>query len=174
MPIVITDSGANVRLTATSTLTISVGDENDNAHRPAEKLIELYRYQAAPASTADSTNAQPPLELGRVACEDPDDWDWQEKTYRWLGDVAPSGAAGFRLDEQTGMLSVQADVHENEYRMRVNVSDAKFGSAICNVTVWVHVIEDFLILNSASFEVDDITMDELVEPGPDQGLSCEN
>ena len=72
VPIVIKDSG-NPSKSGTSTLTIVIGDKNDNKMMPGSKEIVVYNYRGqAPKSS-----------IGRVYVYDRDDWDIPDKTFTW-------------------------------------------------------------------------------------------
>ena len=64
VPIVISDSGQPTSLTATSTLTVVIGDENDNPMSDGSSSILVYNYR----------NSLPDTEIGRVFVQDADDW----------------------------------------------------------------------------------------------------
>lgn len=63
VPIVITDSGRPA-MSATSTLTVVIGDENDNPMSDGASAVLVYNYR----------NALPDTEIGRVYVTDLDDW----------------------------------------------------------------------------------------------------
>ncbi len=71
VPIVIRDSGSPA-MSGTSTLTVVIGDSNDNKMQPGSKEIQVFNYEGqAPSS-----------EIGRVYVYDKDDWDLPDKTFR--------------------------------------------------------------------------------------------
>lgn len=63
VPIVIADSG-RPQMSATSTLTVVIGDENDNPMSDGSSAILVYNYR----------NSLPDTEIGRVYVTDLDDW----------------------------------------------------------------------------------------------------
>jgi len=68
IPIVITDSGTS---TMTSTLTVIIGDENDNPMREgSSSIFSIIREKF--------------LEIGCVYINDPDDWDLPDKSFDLL------------------------------------------------------------------------------------------
>ena len=74
IPIVIKDHG-NPAMTGTSTLTVVIGDVNDNKMQPGSKEIFVYNYQGQ----------APETEIGRVYVYDLDDWDLPDKKFYWEG-----------------------------------------------------------------------------------------
>ena len=84
VPIVIKDSG-NPSMSGTSTLTIVIGDSNDNKMQPGSKEIFVYNYMGTAPSSP----------IGRVYVYDRDDWDLPDKTFSWQN-VNPDYPAYFR------------------------------------------------------------------------------
>ncbi|EEC17239.1 Gb2-cadherin, putative [Ixodes scapularis] len=72
VPILIKDNG-NPSLTGTSTLTVIIGDINDNRMHPGSKSIFVYNFKGE----------SPPTKIGRIHVEDLDDWDLPDKTFFW-------------------------------------------------------------------------------------------
>ena len=90
VPIVIKDSG-NPPMTGTSTLTVIIGDDNDNKMQPGSKDILVYNYMGQSPST----------EIGRVYVFDKDDWDISDKTFNWKdGKAHPY----FSLNSESGLF----------------------------------------------------------------------
>ena len=74
VPIVIKDSG-NPAISGTSTLTVIIGDVNDNKMQPGSKEILVYNYMGQSPSS-------------HIACVyiyvyNRDDWDILDKTFSW-------------------------------------------------------------------------------------------
>ncbi|CAG2067313.1 unnamed protein product, partial [Timema podura] len=110
IPIVIKDSGKPAR-SSTNTLTVTIGDVNDNRMQPGFKDILVYGYM----------NQAPDSEIGRVFVNDPDDWDLPDKKFYWEGAEHPR----FRLDEDTGMITMRHGTKEGRYHLRFKVDDHK-------------------------------------------------
>ncbi|CAA9998827.1 unnamed protein product [Nesidiocoris tenuis] len=91
IPIVIKDSG-NPAMSATSTLTVVIGDVNDNKMQPGSKDIFVYNYMGQ----------SPDTEVGRVNVYDLDDWDLPDKKFYWESSEHPR----FKLNEDTDMLKI--------------------------------------------------------------------
>ena len=107
VPIVIKDSG-NPPMTGTSTLTVIIGDDNDNKMQPGSKDILVYnymvRYPADDIHLSDPHCLQgqsPSTEIGRVYVFDKDDWDIADKTFNWKdGKAHPY----FSLNSESGLF----------------------------------------------------------------------
>ena len=92
VPIIITDAG-NPAQSGTSTLTVVIGDENDNKMLPGSKEIFVYNYMGQ----------NPETEIGRVYVFDLDDWDLPDKRFYWSEEEHPM----FKLDNSTGMVTMK-------------------------------------------------------------------
>ena len=104
VPIVIKDSGSPA-MSGTSTLTIIIGDTNDNKMQPGAKEILVYSYMGeAPSS-----------EIGRVYVYDLDDWDLADKTFSWQS--GKPQYPYFSLNKETGMITMKHGTPEGRYRM---------------------------------------------------------
>lgn len=67
IPILIKDNGSP-SLSATSILTVTIGDINNNKMQPGSKTIFVHSLKGAQHSQIET-------EIGRVHVEDKDDWD---------------------------------------------------------------------------------------------------
>ncbi len=118
---------------AVDSLTVTIGDVNDNLMESGSSSIFVYNYEGL----------APDTEIGRVFVEDPDDWDLPDKRfkfkdrYKW---------PDFALDEDTGMIimkrGIQLDQELNTYFLEFLVEDEKhrqIGPAAVSATVNVTV-----------------------------------
>uniref|UniRef100_A0A3Q1BB62 Neural-cadherin-like n=1 Tax=Amphiprion ocellaris TaxID=80972 RepID=A0A3Q1BB62_AMPOC len=135
LPVVMIDSG-DPPITATSTLTITIGDHNDNAHQAGEKDVYVHT-------------------LGKVYAPDPDDWD--NKTYT----LETSAAKYFSLNQSSGVLTIRQNTPTGSYWLRVGVSDGVWPDVISGVRVHVRELEEKAILSSASLR---ITARDFIDP----------
>jgi len=110
IPIVIKDHGSPA-MTGTSTLTVIIGDVNDNKMQPGSKDIFVYNYQGQ----------SPDTPIGRVYVYDLDDWDLPDKKFYWEAMEHPR----FKLDEDSGMVTMRAGTREGRYHLRFKVYDRK-------------------------------------------------
>nr|CAD7430770.1 unnamed protein product [Timema monikensis] len=149
IPIVIKDSGKPSR-SSTNTLTVTIGDVNDNQIQPGFKDISVYSYM----------NQAPDSEIGRVFVNDLDDWDLPDKKFYWEGVEHP----GFKLDEDTGMITMRHGTKEGRYHLRFKVDDRKHSQidVPANVTVTVQGLPHEAIINSGSIRVAGLTDEDLV------------
>ncbi|XP_069195696.1 putative neural-cadherin 2 [Procambarus clarkii] len=123
VPLVVADAGWPP-LSATATLTVHVGDLNDNPMTPAAKTVTVHTLQPQGR----------PVPLGRVYVQDPDDWDAAAKTYSWRHHLS-----GFFLDTDTGDLTMAPDTPDGRYELSFKVNDVSQGQfgVRANVTVEV-------------------------------------
>ncbi|XP_055789881.1 neural-cadherin-like [Salvelinus fontinalis] len=151
LPVVMTDSG-RPPMTVTNTLTITVGDQNDNAHQEGEKEIYVHRRRGRMQTTS----------LGKVYAPDQDDWD--NKTYT----LDAGGMRYFTLDKSTGHLAIRQNTLAGSYYLRVGVSDGVWPDVVSGVTVHVRELEDMAIHSSASLRLTGITAREFIESRVDK------
>ncbi|XP_057671471.1 neural-cadherin isoform X4 [Diorhabda carinulata] len=149
IPIVIKDHG-NPAMTGTSTLTVVIGDVNDNKMQPGSKEIFVYNYQGQ----------APDTEIGRVYVYDLDDWDLPDKKFYWESVDHPR----FKLNEDTGMISMKHGTRDGVYQLRFRVYDRKHTQTdvAANVTVTVKEIPHEAVVNSGSVRIADITDEEFI------------
>uniref|UniRef100_A0A8C9S0B3 Si:ch211-186j3.6 n=1 Tax=Scleropages formosus TaxID=113540 RepID=A0A8C9S0B3_SCLFO len=146
LPIVMTDSGQPHR-SVTSTLTITIGDENDHPHQAGHKDIYIYSHQGRMPTTV----------LGKVFAPDADDWD--NKTYTFEGYVPNF----FNLNKKTGAIIIKESAPPGSYEFRVRVSDGVWPDVVSHIAVHVNELQDEAISNSASLRLTDITATEFLE-----------
>ncbi|XP_043981143.1 neural-cadherin-like isoform X3 [Gambusia affinis] len=146
LPVVMIDSGLPP-ITATSTLTITIGDHNDNAHQAGEKDVYVHSRKGRMGNAA----------LGKVYAPDPDDWD--NKTYS----LETSAAKYFSVNQSSGMLTVRQNTPPGSYWLRVGVSDGVWPDVISGVRVHIRELEEKAILSSASLRLTGITAREFID-----------
>lgn len=125
IPIVIKDHG-NPAMTGTSTLTVVVGDVNDNKMQPGSKNIFVYNYQGIEVreklqlvTNHNFVSGQAPeTEIGRVYVYDLDDWDLPDKKFYWENN---SEHPRFKLNDDTGMISMKHGTRDGTYHLRFKV-----------------------------------------------------
>ncbi|PKK25791.1 neural-cadherin [Columba livia] len=145
LPIVITDSGTPA-ISSTNTLTITIGDENDNCHESGHKEVYVHSYQGKWSTTA----------LGEVFAPDQDDWD--NKTFLSEGKLLKS----FRLNQRTGSLMMVDNTPQGIYNLKVRVSDGVCPDVISTVQIHVKELEDEAIQNSATVRLSDVTAEKFI------------
>ncbi|XP_043210951.1 neural-cadherin-like isoform X4 [Amphibalanus amphitrite] len=149
VPIVIRDAG-KPSLSGTSTLTVIIGDLNDNRMYPGSKEIFVYNYKGM----------NPEVAIGRVHVTDKDDWDLPDKTFYWEGAEHPS----FILDEHTGTITMRRRTLEGRYHLRFHVFDRKHTQRDidANVTVVVQNLPEEAVLNSGSVRIAGISDEDFI------------
>ncbi|XP_029635711.1 putative neural-cadherin 2 [Octopus sinensis] len=150
MPIEMADSGIPP-MKGINYLRIEIGDVNDNKHRPGAKEILVYNYKGLFGN----------FPIGRVYCEDLDDWDNDDKTYTFLGNVTLAGY--FKL-LSNGTIIMAKGVPEKEYFFQASVYDKYFkNTEVCNVTVKIISVSEEAVRRSGSTRFKDVTPSEFIE-----------
>ncbi|XP_022238088.1 neural-cadherin-like [Limulus polyphemus] len=140
VPILIKDSGA-ISMTGTSTLTVIIGDENDNLMLPDHKDIYIYTFKGQASSTP----------IGRVHVTDLDDWDLPDKVFAWDNNV-PHPI--FELDPETGMLTMKEVTSGGKYSLSFDIFDRQHTKSVrATVDVTVQEIPEEAIYNSGSIRI---------------------
>ncbi|XP_066966022.1 putative neural-cadherin 2 [Macrobrachium rosenbergii] len=123
VPLVMADAEG---LTTTATITVTVGDVNDNPMKPAAKVITVKKF----------VDGNGMMMIGRVFVDDPDDWDGGQKIWTWKNRHRHHL---FSLEENTGRLSMHANTTDGRYLLQFLVSDPvhKQVDVPANVTVTV-------------------------------------
>lgn len=148
VPIVIKDSG-NPAKTGTSTLTVVIGDINDNQMLSGEKEITVYSY----------LGQAPDTPVGRIFVNDLDDWDLEDKKFYWTD----AENHRFKIDEDTGMLLMRRGAREGRYKLAFKVYDRKhMQDTSANVTVVVKHLPYEAIVNSGSIRLTGLTDEQFV------------
>ncbi|XP_022688346.1 putative neural-cadherin 2 [Varroa jacobsoni] len=148
IPILIKDSGTPP-LTGASTLTVIIGDKNDNRMYPGSKRILAYTLRGSKGM----------ITMGRVHVEDADDWDSVDKSYFWENNVAHPN---FNLDQSSGEI-VMRNATPGSYFLKFLVYDRQHSIEVgANVTVIVREITREDVRQGGSIALRGTTADELV------------
>ncbi|GLH00437.1 Neural-cadherin [Gryllus bimaculatus] len=149
IPIVIKDSG-NPAMSGTSTLTVVIGDVNDNKMQPGSKDIFVYNYMGQ----------APDTEIGRVYVYDLDDWDLPDKKFYW----EQTEHTHFKLNEDSGMITMKHGTPDGRYNLKFKVYDRKHTQTDvpANVTVTVREIPHEAVINSGSVRIAGITDEDFI------------
>ncbi|XP_011871783.1 PREDICTED: DE-cadherin [Vollenhovia emeryi] len=152
IPIAITDSGVP-SMTGTSTLTVIIGDENDNPMREGSSSIFVYNYKGE----------APDTEIGRVYVNDPDDWDLPDKSFDWA-----SPHDGFSLNASTGMITLLSGTSNDTFVLKFVVTER--GQIIPSHQVYAYVnvtvkeLPEEAVDRSGSVRFYGLTAEQFVEP----------
>ncbi|KAG8562655.1 hypothetical protein GDO81_015756 [Engystomops pustulosus] len=144
--VIITDSGLPP-MSATNTLTITIGDENDHAHQAGHKEVYIYVHGAAIRS---------PVDVGKVFAPDEDDWD--NKTFSAISEIP----VHFHLDNNTGTLQLLEKCDPGIYNLKVKVSDGVWPDVVSTVRLHVKEIQSDTIYNSVSLILTNVTAEEFI------------
>ncbi|XP_061758299.1 neural-cadherin-like [Nerophis ophidion] len=145
IPVVMSDSGRPAH-TATCTLTVTIGDQNDHAHLGGHKEVFFYRHRGL----------QPTTVLGKVHAPDPDDWD--NKTYVFEG-PAPMF---FILQQQSGLLLIKDYTPPGTHLLQVRVSDGVWQDVVSSVLVHVRDLPREALHRSASLRLAEVTAQDFL------------
>lgn len=150
IPIIIKDFGRDPSsLTGTSTLTVVIGDINDNKMHAGSKTIFVYNYQGANYRN---------IPIGRVHVEDADDWDLPDKSFRWQNTPHPN----FELAHNNGTI-IMKNVTEGVFLLRFHVVDKMHTLDVpANVSVVVRNLPEEAVHNSGSIRISGITDEDFI------------
>ncbi|XP_029659182.1 DE-cadherin [Formica exsecta] len=152
IPIAITDSGMPP-MTGTSTLTVIIGDENDNPMQEGSSSIFVYNYKGE----------IPDTEIGRVYVNDLDDWDLKDKSFDWA-----SPHDGFHLNTSTGMITLLSGTSNDTFVLKFIVTEKghliKSHQVHAYVNVTVKELPEEAVVRSGSVRFYGITAEQFVEP----------
>ncbi|XP_050321161.1 putative neural-cadherin 2 isoform X1 [Bactrocera neohumeralis] len=149
IPIEIKDNGTPP-MTGTSTLTVIIGDVNDNKMLPGSKEVVVYNYQGQSHDT----------QIGRVYVHDLDDWDVPDKKYYWEAQEHQR----FKLDTDTGIVMMRAGTRRGRYQLRFKVYDREQGQVDvpANMTVIVRDITHEAVQQAGSMRLAGISDEDFV------------
>lgn len=93
---------------------------------------------------------------------DLDDWDLPDKKFYWDG--TDDEHSQFKLNEDTGMISMKPNSHDGRYHLRFKVYDRTHTQTDvpANVSVTVKTIPHDAVLNSGSVRISGITDEDFI------------
>jgi hypothetical protein len=155
---VIKDSGFPAQ-TSTNTLTVVIGDINDNRMRDGWKKITVF-YIKNNQKQSDTQNRRPKLTpIGRINVDDNDDWDINDKTFFWFNQKFDPN---FEMDSKTGMISMK-NVSKGDFELKFTVFDGIDRHEVhSNVWIKVKELESESVMNSGSIRISGITAIEFI------------
>ena len=158
IPIAITDSG-QPPMTGTSTLTVIIGDQNDNPMSEGSSSIFVYNYKGE----------APDTEIGRVYVNDADDWDLPDKHFAWA-----SAKDGFELDQDTGMITLLSGTSNDTFVLKFLVTEHSQHIRRHQVSAYVNVtvkeLPEEAVARSGSVRFYGMSAEDFVAPD-DSGIS---
>ncbi|KAI8128554.1 DE-cadherin [Lucilia cuprina] len=157
IPIRISDSG-HPKMSSVSILHLIIGDVNDNAMSEGSSRITVYNYKGE----------APDTEIGRVFVDDLDDWDLDDKTFRWAHDISHDN---FRLNPSSGMITVLEGTPEGQYDLQFVVTEESTfiprHSVDADVTVIVRELPEEAVDKSGSIRFYNITKEDFISVSRD-------
>ncbi|XP_059140331.1 neural-cadherin-like isoform X2 [Physella acuta] len=172
LPIVMWDlrgTGKTKAQTGTNTLTIIIGDVNDNEHYPGHQDIFVYNYKGQFG----------PLVIGRVFVEDLDDWDLQDKTFTFQSPASMKNF--FSVNTSNGEITMKKGVKSNfghsPYQFKVDVFDKVHQKSVTStVSVMVKDLTEEAVLNSGAVRLAGMTASQFIleAKDPRTGLRTES
>lgn len=158
IPIAITDSGTPP-MKGISTLTVIIGDENDNPMSEGSSSIFVYNYRGEAPNT----------KIGRVYVNDADDWDLPDKHFAWA-----SSHEGFLLNQETGMITLLSGTSNDTFVLKFLVTEHSQHIRRHQVNAYVNVtvkeLPEEAVTRSGSVRFFGMTAEKFVEPD-DSGIS---
>ncbi|CAD5116989.1 DgyrCDS5823 [Dimorphilus gyrociliatus] len=150
VPIVMVDNGKSPQ-TGTNTLTVTIGDVNDNDHYPGHKDITMYSYGDAYIDTP----------LGHVYARDEDDWDRDDKEFELID---RSLSRWFDLNKRTGQLNLKKSLGKGLYKLKVKVLDRRKDLSVTS-TAHVRILDIPIeaVDSAGSIRLSGITAEELID-----------
>ncbi|XP_061183428.1 neural-cadherin-like [Saccostrea echinata] len=167
LPIKMTDmrghpEQSTVGRTATSTLTIEIGDENDNPHSPAHQNIHVYNYKGLFGN----------IDIGQVSDTDLDDDDLDDKTFTLLG--SQQAMQYFTVNKSSGMIRMLEHVPATVtgYNLQVDIFDRVFNTlkVVSTVTVYITDLPEEAPYRSGSVRLTGTTPEDFIKK-PQSGES---
>ncbi|XP_067631641.1 DE-cadherin isoform X2 [Eurosta solidaginis] len=157
IPIRISDSG-QPKKSMVSILHLIIGDDNDNAMSEGSSRIFIYNYKGE----------APDTDVGRVFVDDPDDWDLEDKEFRWKNGIQHDN---FRLNPSTGMITMLEHTQEGEYMLEFVVTEESTfiprHSVDADVTIIVRELPEEAVDKSGSIRFINITKEQFISVARD-------
>ncbi|XP_038077180.1 neural-cadherin-like isoform X2 [Patiria miniata] len=148
IPIRITDKAPNGN-SGVQNLIVEIEDENDNQHYGTTKEMLVYSFEG---NIPDSP-------IGFVGVSDKD--TLEDKTY--FPDLSDVYKQYFRVDEDTGQVTILAGTPAGTYNFDVRVADdGKYDDQTSTVIVDVRDIPEEAVRSSGSFRFEGVTAEELI------------
>nr|BAC06837.1 Pf1-cadherin [Ptychodera flava] len=132
IPVVLSDKHG---VSATQTLTVTIGDVNDNPPSPATKTILVYSYKGQIPRSA----------IGEVYAADEDIVKGDDISY-----TVTTPIPQFSVDKDTGQIIIEENTKAGTYDFKVEVDEKPWPPVICTVIVEVKDIPEEAVFSSGS------------------------
>ncbi|XP_049299417.1 DE-cadherin-like [Anopheles funestus] len=137
-----------------------IDDENDNKMKQAESHIVVNKYKGMLSD----------MNIGRVHIIDSDDWDLSDKTFLWDKATSAETLKFFKLNNNTGMITMLKDISCGQYDLRFHVTEKSDHFSQHHVsagaTVLVKEISKKSVDQSGSIRFYNVTADVFVSQTP--------
>ncbi|XP_049297443.1 DE-cadherin-like [Anopheles funestus] len=137
-----------------------IDDENDNKMKQAESHIVVNKYKGMLSD----------MNIGRVYIIDSDDWDLSDKTFLWDKATSAETLKFFKLNNNTGMITMLKDISCGQYNLRFHVTEKSDHFSPHHVsaraTVLVKEISKKSVAQSGSIRFYNVTADDFVSQTP--------
>ncbi|XP_047482934.1 DE-cadherin-like [Penaeus chinensis] len=135
-------------------LTLEVGDENDSPMADGTSNIKVYNYKGQ----------FPALVIGSVHVTDLDDYDLDSKTFEVDPVTSPDAQKHFRVDRESGDITMLEGTPAGTYTLRVKVRDSERREAATGrVTVNVVGLTKDAVMQSGSLRISSISAKKMME-----------
>uniref|UniRef100_A0A4Y0BL26 Cadherin n=1 Tax=Anopheles funestus TaxID=62324 RepID=A0A4Y0BL26_ANOFN len=137
-----------------------IDDENDNKMKQAESHIVVNKYKGMLSD----------MNIGRVYVIDSDDWDLSDKTFLWDKATSAETLKFFKLNNNTGMITMLKDISCGQYDLQFHVTEKSDHFVPHHVsaraTVLVKEISKKSVDQSGSMRFYNVSADDFVSQTP--------
>ncbi|XP_042874776.1 neural-cadherin-like [Penaeus japonicus] len=143
-------------------LTLEVGDENDSPMTDGTSNIKVYNYQGQFSS----------MVIGAVHVTDLDDYDLEDKTFEVDPMTSSDVATHFRVNHETGNITMLKGTPSGQHVLRVKVHDNFRGErAVGEVVINVVDLTLDAVMQSGSLRIANMTANQMLQHKTTTGVS---
>ncbi|KAK2150771.1 hypothetical protein LSH36_390g02110 [Paralvinella palmiformis] len=124
---------------ATQTVRIYIRISNSEVHTSGKSTIYVYNYKAS----------LPDTNIGQVYCDDPEGWDFADKTFTPEQDYVD-----FNISSKDGTITMRRGAPRGEHILSIQVFDNIHQvSAVCSVNIFIFYVYDDAVEASGSIRI---------------------